>query len=247
MMQVTRSLAERISEISRLLNSGEDPDAALRRLTGLGVELVPGVTAAAVTVAADDHALTFAASDPRIDELHRLQVDAGQGPVAETLRHNEPRHVEDTAGERRWPAFCQAAARAGFGSCLVLPLRTDRRPAGAVALYGQEPNAFSGASHDLALLFAAQGGTALHNAALYRACLEMIRNLHTALESRAVIEQAKGILHAEFGVSPDEAFRLLSRMSHSTNRKVREIAADLVRGGINRGQFRPAQPRGPER
>ncbi|MGH3234603.1 MAG: GAF and ANTAR domain-containing protein [Streptosporangiaceae bacterium] len=246
MVQVTRALAERISQVARLLETDEDSDAALRRLTDLGVELVPGGTAVAVTVAADQQALTFAASDSRVDELHRLQVDAAQGPLVETLRHNEPRHVEDTASERRWPAFCQAAARVGFGSCLVLPLRTDRRPAGAIALYGREPNAFRGGSYDLAVLFAAQGGTALHNAALHRACLEMIRNLHTALESRAIIEQAKGILHAEYGVSPEEAFRLLSRMSRSTNRKVREIAAELVRGGIDRGQFRPAQPRRPE-
>ncbi|MGI8445610.1 MAG: GAF and ANTAR domain-containing protein [Streptosporangiaceae bacterium] len=242
---VTRALAERISEVARLLESDQDPDTALRRLTGLGVELVPGVTAAAVTVAADDHALTFAASDPRIDELHRLQIGAGQGPLVETLRHNEPRQVNDTAGERRWPAFCQAAARAGFGSCLLLPLRTDRRPAGVVALYGRQPNAFRGAPYDLALLFAAQGGTAVHNAALYRAALQMVRNLHTALESRAVIEQAKGILHAEYGISPEEAFRLLSRVSRNTNRKIRDIAAELVRGG-DRGQFRPAKPRRPE-
>jgi hypothetical protein len=48
-----------------------------------------------------------------------------------------------------------------FGSCLVLPLRTDRRPAGAIALYGQERHAFQGAAHDIALTFAAQGGTAM--------------------------------------------------------------------------------------
>ncbi|MGH3254250.1 MAG: ANTAR domain-containing protein [Streptosporangiaceae bacterium] len=239
---MTRALAERISEVARLLISDEDSDAALRRLTGLGVELVPGGTAAAVTIEGDGHALTFAASDPRIDDLHRLQFDTGEGPVVEALRHNEPRHVEDTTGERRWPAFCQAAAQAGFGSCIVLPLRTDRRPAGAVTLYGRDKNAFRGAAHDVALLFAAQGGTAVHNAAVYRTSRQMIRNLHTALESRAVIEQAKGILHAEFGVSPEEAFRLLSRMSQNSNRKVREIAAELVRGGIDRKQFRPGRP-----
>ncbi|MGI9005436.1 MAG: GAF and ANTAR domain-containing protein [Streptosporangiaceae bacterium] len=245
MVMVTRALAERISEVARLLEADEDPDAALRRLTGLGVELVPGATGAAVTVAADDHALTFAASGPRVDELHRLQFAAGEGPVVETLRHNEPRQVSDTAAERRWPEFCRAAAETGFGSCIVLPLRTDRRPAGAVALYGRDPNAFRGAPYDIALLFAAQGGTAVHNTALYRACRQMVDNLHTALESRAIIEQAKGILRAEYGVSPDEAFGLLSRVSRNTNRKIRDIAAELVRGG-DRRQFRPARPRRPK-
>lgn len=238
MVTVTRALADRIADIARLLNSDEMPDEALRRLTDLGVQLVPGGTAAAVTIAADNQALTFAASDPRIEELHRLQFDGG-GPVAETLLHNEPRRVDDTATEPRWPDFCRAAALAGFGSCLALPLRTDRRPAGAVALYGQERHVFQGAAHDIALLFAAQGGTAVHNAALYRECRQMISNLHTALESQAIIEQAKHILHAEFGVPPEEAFQLLSRMSQNTNRKVRQISADLIAGRIDREKFRP--------
>lgn len=241
MVTVTRALADRIADVARLLDSDEMAGEALRRMTDLGVDLVPGCTAAAVTIAADGQALTFAASDPRIGELHRLQFGGGEGPVAEALLHNEPRRVDDTAAEPRWPAFCRAAAQAGFRSCLVLPLHTDRRPAGLVALYGQERHVFQGAAHDIALLFAAQGGTAVHNAALYRQCRRMIDNLHTALESQAVIEQAKGILHAEFGVPPEEAFGLLRRVSRNTNRKVRVIAADLVQGRIDRQKFRPAR------
>jgi GAF domain-containing protein len=242
MVTVTREFADRVAEVARLLKEDEVPDEALRRLTSLGVELVPGGTAAAVTVAMPRGALTFAASDPRLDELHRLQFDSGDGPVVETLRHNEPRRVDDTAAELRWPAFCQAAAEAGLCSCLALPLRTDRQPSGAVALYAEEPNVFRGAAHDIALLFAAQGGTAVHNASLYSACRRMVNNLHAGLEARAVIEQAKGILHAELGVSPDEAFRLLSRYSQNTNRRVRRLAADLVRGRVAPAEFLRPSP-----
>jgi GAF domain-containing protein len=238
-MTLTRALADRIASVAQLLNTEEKPDEALRRLTDLGVELVPGCAAAAVTIAAGSQALTFAASDARIDKLHRLQFDRGAGPVVESLRHNEPRRIDDTAAEPRWPAFCRAAAKVGIASCLVLPLRTDRRPAGAVALYGQERHAFEGAAHDIALTFAAQGGTAMHNAAQYRECRQMLNNLHIALASQATIEQAKGILHAEYGVPPEEAFQLLSRVSQNTNRKVREISADLVEGRIDRETFRP--------
>ncbi|MGI8449590.1 MAG: GAF and ANTAR domain-containing protein [Streptosporangiaceae bacterium] len=237
MTEVTRPLADQIADIARLLDDDSDSDLTLRRLTRMAVELVPGGTAAALTVEAERRALTFAVSDPRIGELHELQFDAAQGPAVEVLRRNEPRRVDDIRAERRWPVFCRAAARAGFGSCLMLPLRTDRRPAGAVSLYGREPDAFRGASHDLAVLFAAQGGTAVHNAALYRTCREMVDNLHTALGSRAIIEQAKGILHATLGVSPDEAFGLLNRSSHATNRTVRAIAADLVHGQIHPRQL----------
>ena len=192
-----------------------------------------------MTIAQDGRGLTFAASDRRLDELHRLQFDGDDGPVVETLRHNEPRRIDDTSAERRWPAFCQAAATAGFGSCLVLPLRTDRQPAGAVALYGYAPDVFRGAAHDIALLFAAQGGTAVRNASLYRACRRMVNHLQAGLESRAIIEQAKGMLHAELGVSPAEAFRLLSRYSQNTNHRVRRVSADLVQGRIGPADLRP--------
>lgn len=122
----------------------------------------------------------------------------------------------------------------------ALPLRTDRQPAGAVALYGQVPDVFRGVAHDIALLFAAQGGTVVRNASLYRACRRMADNLHVALESRAVIEQAKGVLHAELGVSPGEAFRLLSRYSQHTNERVRRVAVRLVQGRITPEEFRRA-------
>lgn len=236
-MGVTRDLADRIAEVAELLEAEEIQDEALRRLTGLGAELVPGGTAAAVTVAMANGGLTFAASDPRLDELHDLQFRAGQGPVVEVLRHNEPRRVDDTAAETRWPAFCRAAAGASFGSCLALPLRTDRQPAGAVVLYGPGPGVFRGAAHDVALLFAAQGGTAVRNATLYGTCRRMADRLHAGLESRAVIEQAKGMLHAELGISPDQAFRLLSRHSQHSNQRVRTIAADLIQGRITPGQL----------
>jgi GAF domain-containing protein len=238
MITMTREFADRVADVAQLLEGDEIPDEALYRLTALAAGLVPGGTAAAVTIAMPSGALTFAASDPRLAELHCLQVDDG-GPVAETLRHNEPRRVDDTAAECRWPAFCRGAAAAGFASCLVLPLRTDRQPAGAVALYGPEPNVFRGAAHDIALLVAAQGGTAVHNAALYGTCRRIVESLHAGLESRAVIEQAKGVLHAELGVSPEEAFRLLSRYSQNTNQRVRKISAGLVQGRITAAEFRP--------
>lgn len=245
MVAVTRDFADRVADAARLLEQDDIQDQTLRRLTDLGIELVPGGTAAAMTIAMPKGALTFAASDPRLEELHDLQFDSDHGPVVEALRHNEPRRIDDTEAERRWPEYCRAAAAAGFRSLLALPLRTDRQPAGTVALYGPDPNAFRGAAHDIALLFAAQGGTAVRNAKLYRTCRRMVDNLHAGLESRAVIEQAKGIVHAELGVSPADAFGLLRRYSQDTNQRVRKVAADLVQGGMAASELRqPARPGG---
>jgi transcriptional regulator with GAF, ATPase, and Fis domain len=238
MVDVTLELAERISEVARLLEDDYEDDPALLRLSGLGVELVPGATGAAVTITADGEVHTFAASDARIDKLHRLQFASGQGPVVETLRYNEVRHVRDTSTEERWRTFCRAAARAGTYSLIALPLHTGQQPAGAVTLYADRPGAFSGAAHDIALLFAAQGSMAVHNAGVYGACRQMVDNLQMALEARAIIEQAKGILHAKLAISPNEAFELLRRCSQNTNQKVRVVAARLVHGEIGAQQVR---------
>ena len=232
MMEVTQELAERISEVARLLEDDDEDDPALLRLSAFGVELVPGATGAAVTITAGGEAHTFAASDPQIDELHRLQFASGQGPAVETLRYNEARHVRDTRTEERWQAFCRAAAQSGLYSLIALPLHTGQQPAGAVALYADRPGAFNGTAHDIALLFAAQGSMAVHNAEIYGACRQMVDNLQVALEARAIIEQAKGVLHAKLAVSPDEAFELLRKCSQKTNQKVRVVAARLVRGEI---------------
>jgi hypothetical protein len=107
-----------------------------------------------------------------------------------------------------------------------------------VALYADRPGAFNGAAHDIALLFAAQGGTAVHNAEVYGACRDLAGNLQVTLEARAVIEQAKGVLHAELAISTDEAFELLRRASQNTNQKVRVLADGLVRGDMDPRQLR---------
>jgi GAF domain-containing protein len=238
MVRVTRQLAERIADLAQLLLDDDGSDGPLQQLTALALELIPGSAAAGV-VAASDTSWAFTASAAAVGDLNRMQLHGGDGPVTEAIRYGEARRVDDTGSEQRWPTVCAAIADAGFGSCLVLPLRTDRRPGGALVIYGLAADAFAGSGHDIALLFAAQGGVAIRNAAAYRNCRQLVANLQAALEFRAVIEQAKGILVAEYGCHPEVAFKELSKLSQNTNRKVRDIAADLVAGRIDRNQFRP--------
>lgn len=225
MVTVTRQVAERIADLARLLLDDEGSDAPLLELINLSIELIPGSSAAGAVAASE-----YISSSPEITDLHRSQLQSGAGPVAEAVRYGEARRVDDAAREQRWPLVGKAMADAGFASCLALPLRTDRQPGGALVVYGKERNAFAESALDLAHLFAAQGGVAVRNASAYRDCRSLVANLQMAMESRAVIEQAKGILVAERGCDPDAAFKELSRISQNSNRKVREIAADLVAG-----------------
>ncbi|HEY7325356.1 MAG TPA: GAF and ANTAR domain-containing protein [Streptosporangiaceae bacterium] len=235
-MNVTREFAERIASLAQLLLADADPDVTLRQIAELALEVIPGSTAAGV-VAAAEASWSFAASAGTVTDLHSSQLQTGEGPVAEALRYGEARRIDNAAEEDRWSAVCSAMASEGLQSCLVLPLRTDRKAGGALAVYSSKADAFIGSSHDIALLFAAQGGVAVRNAALYRRCHQMVENLQIALTSRAVIEQAKGILVAEYGYTPDIAFKRLSVMSQNSNRRVREIAADVVDGRIKNNQF----------
>jgi GAF domain-containing protein len=236
MVTVTRELAERIAALAELLLADDSSDAQLSQLAELSLELVPGSAAVGIVVAGDND-WAHSGSDPTVVSLHRRQLAGGSGPVADSLRFGEARRIDDATAEDRWPDVCSVMATDGFLSCLVLPLRTDREPGGVLAIYGRERACFAGSGHDLALLFAAQGGVALRNATLYRNCRQLVDNLRVALESRAVIEQAKGILVAEHGYSPDVAFTRLSALSQNTNRKIKDIAADLVAGKINRRQL----------
>jgi hypothetical protein len=238
MVRVTRQLAERIADLAQLLLDDDGSDGPLAQLTALALELIPGSAAAGV-IAAGEMNWALTESAPIVAELSRMQLQSGDGPVVEAIRYGEARRIDDTRTEQRWPAASSAMVDAGFGSCLVLPLRTNRQPGGAVVVYGQAPDAFAGSGHDIALLFAAQGGVAIRNASAYRNCRQLVANLQAALEYRAVIEQAKGILVAEYGCHPEIAFKELSKLSQNTNRKVRDIAADLVAGRIDRGQFSP--------
>jgi transcriptional regulator with GAF, ATPase, and Fis domain len=233
---VTREFAERIASLAQLLLAEDDSDATLRQLAELALEVIPRSDAAGV-VAAGEASWSFAASAGTVADMHQLQLETGDGPVPEALRYGEARRIDNVADEDRWPDVCAAMAAEQLSSCLVLPLRTDRKPGGALAVYSHERNAFVGSSHDVALLFAAQGGVAVRNAALHRGCRRMVENLQVALASRAVVEQAKGILVARYGYPPDVAFKRLSAISQHANRKLRDIAADLVEGRINRDQF----------
>jgi hypothetical protein len=221
--------AAELADVARLAEDDVDPTHVLRRILDHATTLVPGCTGAGLTVLTGEDHRTAAFTDERVDRCHAVQFEPrGSGPARETLRFGEPRRSDRLARETRWPEFARTAVAQGFGSCLALPLHSDSSGATALNLYADATDVFAGTTFDVALLFAAQGGVALDNAARYRDSQDTIHHLHETLTTRSVIERAKGVLMREHHVSSDDAFGLLRGQSQTTHRRLRDVALSLL-------------------
>jgi GAF domain-containing protein len=130
--------------------------------------------------------------------------------------------VDNLATEDRWPLFAQRASATGAASMLSLQLYVEGDNLGALNLYARTPNAFTDESEQVGLLFAA-------HAAIAYAAVRKETQLAQALISRDVIGQAKGILMERYKISSERAFLLLTRVSQTSNRKLYDVADELVR------------------
>jgi hypothetical protein len=142
-----------------------------------------------------------------------------------------PGHIrsKDLAHEPEWPSFGPIAARRGYiGVLSTALLRRSARPSGALNIYSRRPDALDARAKDIALLLATHASLALSGSeAMTLAELEAA-HLRTAIESRDVIGQAKGILMQRRGISADEAFDLLRQTSQRLNVKLVELARTLA-------------------
>lgn len=167
-------------------------------------------------------------TDELSPHLDQAQYDAGRGPCIDAWRRARPVIVDTLDGATEFPEFERAAKRIGVESTLGVPLRSSGRVIGALNLYACEPASFD--DHDAVRVDAiAQAiGTAIANAAAYWEAFELSQQLSEAMANRAVIEQAKGVLMATTGIDADGAFELLRAQSQAENRKLRDIARELV-------------------
>jgi AmiR/NasT family two-component response regulator len=113
-----------------------------------------------------------------------------------------------------------------------VPLPIAESVSGALNIYARAVDAFDEEARWVATRFAPYAGAAVGNAHAYQSAREMADNLQVALESRAVIDQAKGILMERFKLSADQAFQALAQVSMRTNTKVKDVAEKLVHTGV---------------
>jgi GAF domain-containing protein len=216
------------SSLSQFLIPDGTLDATLQRVAELAVQEVDGCDMAGVTVMRDGKPETTVFTDPTAPHIDQAQYESGSGPCLEAFMTGHVLRIVDTASEDRWPEFAAAAHAEGVNSTLSLPLLVGASTLGALNLYSKAVDGFDDEPH--ALLFSAQAAVVLANSQAYWAAHHLATQLQLAMDSRAPIEQAKGILMQRYGYDADAAFGELRRMSNESNRKLRDVADDIVDG-----------------
>ncbi|KQY58442.1 hypothetical protein ASD11_01895 [Aeromicrobium sp. Root495] len=195
------SMLERVSQYARLA-LGADDAGIMRIHTRSRVE-------------------TPAATTPRVDQAHQLQVTFDEGPCLDAITGRATYHADDTATDPRWPRWGPAAAEIGIHSALGVRLATKARGYGSLNIYADRPSAFTQADAEVAELLAAHATAAF-------AAADRAAGLQTALDSRTIIGQAQGILMQKFDIDSDAAFEFLRRISQHENQKLIEVAEAVV-------------------
>jgi GAF domain-containing protein len=183
---------------------------------------------AGITLLVEGKPRTGVFTDPEAPEIDRAQYDSGRGPCLDAFRHQQIYRIDSTSDDDRWPEFARDAEAHGINSTLSIPIVAHKESLGALNLYSRKSGAFDDASAATVSTFAAHAAIVLANAQVYWDARQLSENLDQAMRSRATIDYAVGILMARGGRSPKDAFEILVRASQRENRKLRDIAAEIV-------------------
>lgn len=217
-----------LEDLSQVLSQNEELELVLQRCCRQAVHAIPGADQAGITLLRDGVPFTAAATDERVHEWDGVQFSSGAGPcvtAAETGRVVRV-SLRDTDGQ--WPDFAKTVAEAGVGSVLSAPLFLDKDYHGTLNLYGYGPAGYHDLEAALLELYTTAAEAALGAELRHRTVRGHADQLRTALTSRAVIDQAKGIIMAIRQVDADTAFAALVTRSQRENRKLREVAERFV-------------------
>jgi GAF domain-containing protein len=217
-----------LSELAGLLLSTESFVELVQGVAELSVRVIDSVATCGITLSQDGRVMTVASADALAAQLDEQQYERDMGPCLQALASGEVVEVMDMTGEDRWGDYPSVAAAHGIMAVLSTPLIVDGKPVGVLNLYARVPRAFSAADRQLAELLAGQAAIAVTAALRHYDEVTLTDHLRIALSSRSVIDQAIGIVMAQQGGGPEDAFTALRTISQRRNIKLRVVAAELV-------------------
>jgi GAF domain-containing protein len=217
--------------LARVVLVGRDLSEVLSDIVGVARKAMPAVEAASITLIRGDKAFTAAYDGQMAMDADELQYKRGYGPCIDAGLAGQVFRIDDTATEDRWPDYAREVASHGIGSSLSVPLPFQGATLGALNTYAGQPHAFTEEDHILTEEVAAWVALTVESAEGATRTSDELTQLRIAMKTRAVIEQAKGILMERYKITDDAAIAVLTRTSQQSNTKLREVAAQLVRTG----------------
>ena len=183
----------------------------------------------------DHHLLNAAVSDDRMRHLEELQIRHQEGPCIAAFEDKELVRAEDLSAEERWPSFSQHAVARGVRAVLASPIPYNQDAVGVVAVLSEDRHPWS-AEAELALLaFTDLAALLIASMLLGEQQTELAAQLQSALNSRAIIEQAKGVLIGRQGLTAHAAYAQLRAQARAERRKLAIVSAEVVRNAIRVG------------
>jgi len=223
-------LADVFVEMADTLVDDFDVIDFLHVLTERCVQLL-GVSAAGLLLTDQrDNLQVVAASSERTRLLELFQLQTDQGPCVDCFRTGQPVSVVDLPSAGRWPGFTAAAADAGFAAVHALPMRLRTEVIGALNLFDTNPGPLDSGRLRIGQALADVATIGLLQQRAIRRRDTLTEQLQTALNSRVLIEQAKGVLAERLHLDVAEAFTVLRNDARSRNRRLSELAQAIVDG-----------------
>jgi GAF domain-containing protein len=221
-------LQQALAKLADLDRAPAGVEAALQRIVASTDALFQVDGTALMLVDRDQVLRNLAVSHPRARQLEELQASHGEGPCVDAFDHERAVSSDDLGREERWPGFSPAALRRGLVAVLAAPIPYTSEAVGVVAVFDSRPHPWSEAEREAIVAFTDLAATLILNAMQASERGRLARQLQGALQSRVVIEQAKGVLVGRHGGTTREAFERLRKLARDQRRPLPEVAGAVV-------------------
>jgi GAF domain-containing protein len=229
---MTESLGALHQELARVVLVDRALDEVLTEIVQIARRAIPGSEASSITLIREDRGFTAAFDGQIAMDADELQYERGYGPCLDAGRSGALFVVQDMQSEDRWPDYAAHVAELGVRSSLSVPLPFQGATIGALNNYSLHAGAFGEVDVTIGEEVAAFVAIAVGNAEAAARATDDVANMRRAMASRAVIEQAKGILMERYKITAEQAFTLLTHASQRSNVKLRDVAEELTATGV---------------